>query len=103
MIVQGGGPTAVFNTTLAEIVAEAQRQQSIGSIYGARYGVEGLVRRDFVELTNLTAEALHLLRRTPGAALGSSRHGLSDEELERTVETLRPLHIDQMPLRLAGA
>src|SRR5579872_7279041 len=36
MIVQGGGPTAVFNASLAEIIVEAQRQPSVGRILGAR-------------------------------------------------------------------
>jgi hypothetical protein len=32
MIVQGGGPTAVFNTSLAAILDEAQMQPGIGEI-----------------------------------------------------------------------
>lgn len=96
MIVQGGGPTAVFNRTLAEIITEAQRDPSFGSIYGARYGVKGVIEREVLDLTGLTRGALDLLRKTPGAALGSSRHGPSDDELERMIETLRSLHIERM-------
>jgi 6-phosphofructokinase len=93
MIVQGGGPTAVFNSTLAEVVAEAQRQPSVASILGARYGMAGLVRRHIVDLTSVTAQQLDVLRQTPGAALGSSRHNPSDDELERLIETLRDFKI----------
>ena len=96
MIVQGGGPTAVFNVTLAEIIAEAQRHSSIGSIYGARYGVNGLIGRDLIDLTDVTQQTLDQLRKTPGAALGSSRHSPSDDEFERILETLRSLRIEQM-------
>jgi 6-phosphofructokinase len=93
MIVQSGGPTAVFNSTLAEVVAEAQRQPSVASILGARYGMAGLVRRHIVDLTSVTAQQLDVLRQTPGAALGSSRHNPSDDELERLIETLRDFKI----------
>jgi 6-phosphofructokinase 1 len=94
MIVQGGGPTAVFNTTLAEVVAEALRQSSVGAILGARHGMAGLVRRDIVDLTGVTPQQLNVLRQTPGAALGSSRHNPSDDELERLVETLHAFNIN---------
>jgi 6-phosphofructokinase 1 len=96
MIVQGGGPTAVFNRSLAEIITEAQHDPSFGSIYGARYGVKGVIEREVLDLTGLPAGALDLLRKTPGAALGSSRHSPSDDELERMIETLRSLHIERM-------
>ena len=94
MIVQGGGPTAVFNATLAEVVAEAQRQPSIGSILGASFGVTGLIQRDIVDVTDVSAPTLDVLRRTPGAALGSSRHRPSDDGLDRLVQTLCELKID---------
>ena len=89
MIVQGGGPTAVFNASLAEIVAEAKRQPSVGRILGARFGVKGLIRSELADMTEMTAADLELLRRTPGAALGSSRHCPTEVELDRLVETLR--------------
>lgn len=96
MIVQGGGPTAVLNRTLAEIITEAQHDPSFGSIYGARYGVKGVIEREVLDLTGLTTGALDLLRKTPGAALGSSRHSPSDDELEPMIKTLRSLHIERM-------
>jgi 6-phosphofructokinase 1 len=94
MIVQGGGPTAVFNTSLAAIIAEAQRQPKIGKIYGARFGVEGLIRGDVVDLTEVTAADLELLTRTPGAALGSSRHSPEEGEMAKLAATLHRLGID---------
>jgi 6-phosphofructokinase 1 len=89
MIVQGGGPTAVFNVSLAAIVEEAQRSERFGRILGARRGTLGLVRGDLADLSTLTADELARLRRTPGAALLSSRHKPSERELASLVETLR--------------
>lgn len=96
MIVQGGGPTAVFNISLAEIVAEAQRQPSIGRILGSRAGIRGLLRNDVVELTSLTATDLARLRRTPGAALGSSRYQPTEADLEQLTETLLQFEVDRL-------
>lgn len=96
MIVQGGGPTAVFNTSLAAIIAEAQRQPSIGSIFGARFGVRGLIAGDIADLTALSASNLDLLERTPGAVLGSSRHSPAEGELARLAAVLRRYEIDSL-------
>lgn len=96
MIVQGGGPTAVFNVSLAEIIAEAQQQPSISRIFGSRYGIRGLIDDRIVDLSDVTPAELDTLRHTPGAALGSSRHSPTDAELQRLADTLRVLNIDQL-------
>ena len=89
MIVQGGGPTAVFNVSLSSAIAEAVSQQGAGRVFGARYGMKGLVEDDTVELGTMTATDLELLRNSPGAALGSSRYKPSEGDYERVVENLR--------------
>ena len=93
MIVQGGGPTAVFNASLSSAIVEGVRQPGIGRVYGARYGMQGLVRGDTVELDRLSASELELLRLSPGAALGSSRFKPSEDDYSRMVENLRKLDI----------
>jgi 6-phosphofructokinase 1 len=89
MIVQGGGPTAVFNASLAAIVGEALRQPSVDRVLGARLGIRGLIGADLADLSEMTPADLERLRRTPGAALGSSRYSPTDPELGKVVETLR--------------
>jgi ATP-dependent phosphofructokinase / diphosphate-dependent phosphofructokinase len=89
MIVQGGGPTAVFNASLSSAIAEAVNQPGVGRVFGARYGMRGLVEDDIVELGTMTATDLELLRNSPGAALGSSRYKPSEGDYERVVENLR--------------
>jgi len=93
MIVQGGGPTSVFNASLSSAIEEATSQPGIGRIYGERYGMRGLVNGDVVELDQLTAGELQLLHDSPGAALGSSRHKPSDEDFDRMVATFRRLEV----------
>jgi len=93
MIVQGGGPTPVFNASLASIVAEGIQQPRIGKIFGARWGMKGLSQGDVVELGGMTPGELLALRNSPGAALGSSRYKPSEEDLERCVENMRRMGI----------
>ncbi len=96
MIVQGGGPTAVFNVSLSSAIAEAVSQQGAGRVFGARYGMKGLAEDDIVELGTMTATDLELLRNSPGAALGSSRYKPTKEDYDRVVENLRRLDIRSM-------
>src|SRR5665213_119649 len=96
MIVQGGGPTAVFNASLASVIAEASRQPGAGKIFGAWSGTKGLVGGDAVELTTLTAGQLARLRESPGAALGSSRFSPTDDEMQRMVEHLRRMDVRRL-------
>ena len=93
MIVQGGGPTAVFNASLASVITEALRQPSIGKIFGARSGMKGLAEGDFVELGGLGPQELLAIRNSPGAGLGSSRFKPTPEDLERAIEQLRRMEI----------
>jgi ATP-dependent phosphofructokinase / diphosphate-dependent phosphofructokinase len=96
MIVQGGGPTAVFNVSLSSAIAEAVSQQGAGRVFGARYGMRGLVEDDIVELGQMTANDLEFLRNSPGAALGSSRYKPSEDDYGRMVENLRRREIRSM-------
>ena len=96
MIVQGGGPTAVFNTSLSSAISEGVSQQGVGRVLGARYGMRGLVEGDIVELGQMTASDLEFLRNSPGAALGSSRYKPSEDDFDRMVENLRRLDIRSM-------
>jgi 6-phosphofructokinase 1 len=80
LVLQCGGPTAVLNTTLSATVARWQQQPGHGRLFGARLGLQGLVRGDWVDLTDLPAAVLARLAEQPGAALGSGRYRLDDRE-----------------------
>jgi ATP-dependent phosphofructokinase / diphosphate-dependent phosphofructokinase len=93
MIVQGGGPTAVFNASLSSAIIEGTSQTRIGRVFGARFGMRGLVNGDTVELGGMTSGELQLLRNSPGAALGSSRYKPTQDDFDRMVATLRGLDV----------
>jgi len=73
VIAEGGGPTAVINQSLAGAVLEARLFRQIERVYGARYGVRGIVNEDFVDLSAETRANLEAVGATPSSALGSTR------------------------------
>jgi 6-phosphofructokinase 1 len=78
---QSGGPTSVINSSLYGVITEASKHlESIDTIYGAKYGVEGLLDNNLVNLSSLSKEEVELLKQTPGAILGSSRHKVSEND-----------------------
>jgi len=73
VIAQGGGPTAVINQSLVGAVLEARLFPQIEQVYGARFGVRGIVDEDFVDLSAESRANLEAVAATPSAALGSTR------------------------------
>jgi 6-phosphofructokinase 1 len=45
----------------------------VASVYGARHGMRGILREDFVDLAQETSHNLELVAQTPSSALGSTR------------------------------
>jgi 6-phosphofructokinase 1 len=73
VIAEGGGPTAVINQSLVGAVLEARLFPQIDRIYGALYGVRGIVNEDFVDLSAESRANLEAIAATPSSALGSTR------------------------------
>jgi 6-phosphofructokinase 1 len=73
VIAEGGGPTAVINQSLVGAVLESRLFPQIERIYGARYGVRGIVDEDFVDLSMESRANLEAVAITPSSALGSTR------------------------------
>lgn len=80
LVAQSGGPTAAINATLAGIIEEALKSPGIKKVFGARYGIQGVLQENFIELSSVQGinEILETLSVTPAAALGSCRYKLQD-------------------------
>lgn len=89
MIGQSGGPTATLNATLAGVLRAAAAHPGIGRILGMRHGIEGALRGDFVDLSDLPKERIDRLVVTPGAALGSCRYKVREQDYERLLDLFR--------------
>ena len=82
LVAQSGGPTAAINATLAGVIEQAMKEEQIDQVYGACYGIQGVLEQKFVNLTEKvdTEEKLEKLKRTPASALGSCRFKLKNIE-----------------------
>ena len=74
---QSGGPTAVINRSLAGALRYFQQTNKDGHFYGCRNGIDGLIKGDFVDMSDMSMKDIALLEVTNGAYLGSSRTSLS--------------------------
>ena len=73
---QSGGPTTAINATLAGVIRGAIECDAIKTVYGAKNGIEGVLKKTLIDVSNMTEEDLKLLENTPAAALGSCRKKL---------------------------
>jgi len=70
---QSGGPTAVINQSLVGVIEGLKGHKAIRKVLGARHGVAGIVKEDFIDLKAAGKKLLETVAVTPAAALGSSR------------------------------
>lgn len=83
LIVHGGGPTAVLNSSLYGVITEARNHPEIDKVYGAIGGTEAILTETFLDIGSISENDLSLLLQTPGTAIGSSRFELQPEHYEK--------------------
>lgn len=89
LVAHGGGPTAVINSSLYGVIQEASSRDLVTGIFGARFGTEGLLSGDWIDLSRQPQVEIDALRHTPASALGSSRRTVEDADYERILSQLR--------------
>ena len=93
LVAHGGGPTPVINSSLLGAVREAKKHPEIETIYGARFGAEGILAGDLIDLGAVPDEKLGLLARTPASAIGSCRRKLTDADYPAVLECFKKFNI----------
>ena len=93
LVAHGGGPTAVINGSLQGVVEAARSAGFDGSIYAARFGAEGILAGDLIDLTDVPAATIARLSHTPASAIGSCRRKLTDADYPTVLETLNRFDI----------
>lgn len=98
LIAQSGGPTVAINASLSGALKRAMKYPEIGEIYGARNGIEGVLREDFAAMRPLLKEEADFVRlkKTPAMVLGSCRKRLAaqpDGEYEKILNIFRKWNI----------
>lgn len=80
LVVHGGGPTAVINSSLYGVLEEAKASGKIDKVYGAMGGSEAIFKERFFNLLQFPEEKLKLLLETPATAIGSSRYAMEEDD-----------------------
>lgn len=80
LVVHGGGPTAVINSSLYGVLEEAKASGKIDKVYGAMGGSEAIFKERFFDLLQFPEEKLKLLLETPATAIGSSRYAMEEDD-----------------------
>ena len=101
IIGQSGGPTSVINASLCGIIQEAlksvtsatNQRDCIENVLGMKYGIEGFMQNEVIDLGRETPETIERLKTTPSSALGSCRHKLKDAELPQVLEQLKKFNV----------
>jgi len=90
LIAQSGGPSMVINRSLVGAILEAKAQKSsIGKIYGALHGVQGIMQGKLVDLGRESVRTLRTVAETPSAALGSVRKKPKPEECVTILQMMK--------------
>src|SRR5260221_13093768 len=89
VIAQGGGPTAVINQTVAGAAMEVRTKRPNARILGARHGVRGIRKGDFIDLSALPDSDLKRLANTPNSGLGSTRDKPDEKYCAEILDGLR--------------
>ena len=83
VVAQSGGPSPVINNSLRGIIEPARELAEIGTVYGARHGIEGVLKEELLDLSAQPAEEVSLLRFTPAAgSIGTCRYKLKPKQTE---------------------
>jgi len=93
VVAQSGGPSPVINSTLRGLVEAARGFPQIGEVYGARHGIEGVLKEQFINLSAQPEEEIALLRYTPAAgSIGTCRYKLKshqNDDFDRCIDVFR--------------
>jgi 6-phosphofructokinase 1 len=93
VIGQSGGPTCVINRSLVACVEELKKSKEVTGIYGARHGVDGILKEEFVDMKGQSTAALTKLLDTPSAMLGSSRKKPKAEDCAKIFDVFKKYNV----------
>ncbi|HLK20778.1 MAG TPA: diphosphate--fructose-6-phosphate 1-phosphotransferase [Bryobacteraceae bacterium] len=88
LVLHGGGPTTVLNSSLAGIVGEC-RAARIGKLLGALGGAGGILKEEFADLLAESESFWDRAATSPGSVLGSSRAKITEPDFETMLAVLR--------------
>ena len=79
---QSGGPTAVINASAYGVIRTALDSDVITKVYGAAYGIQGVLNDELYDMGEEEDYELKLLLNTPSSELGSCRYKMADPDVD---------------------
>ena len=79
----------VINESLVGAVLAARKSAKIGKIWGARHGIAGILKDDYLDLRKPSVARLRAVALTPSSALGSCRLKPTAEDCRAIFERFR--------------
>lgn len=93
LIAHGGGPTPVINASLQGAIEQAKKHSEIETIYGARFGAEGILSKELIDLGAISDDKISMLSQTPASALGSCRKKLTQDDFDQIMQCFKRFNI----------
>lgn len=98
IIAQSGGPTSVINSSVVGLIKANEKYKFYDKIYGGLNGIEGILDKNIIDLSDIPKEELNEFKYTPSSGLGSCRYKMkcitdSTEEYDKLLVILKELDI----------
>ena len=78
IIAQSGGPTSVINSSVVGLIRANEEFKIFDKVYGGLNGIEGILNKNIIDLSQISSEDIDTFRLTPSSGLGSCRYKLKD-------------------------
>lgn len=89
IVAQSGGPTVAINASLAGVIDGVINSQKYDKIFGSIHGIQGVLKRNFLDLSNSSDDFIKQLSYSPAMYLGSCRFKLPNMDDDRnTYDTI---------------
>ncbi len=76
IVAQSGGPTVAINASLAGVIDGVIKSDKFDKIYGSVHGIQGVLKNNFLDLSDSSDDFIKKLSYSPAMYLGSCRFKL---------------------------
>ncbi|GAB1371671.1 6-phosphofructokinase [Candidatus Kapaibacterium sp.] len=87
IVAQFGGPTSVINRTLFGVVNELRKRNI--EVWGPIRGIDGVLKNDFLIMSDFSELKIDQIRKKPGSYLGTSKFNVNENSAPVIAEKLK--------------
>lgn len=87
IVAQFGGPTSVINRTLFGVANELRKKDI--EVWGPIRGIDGVLKNDFLIMSEFTELKIDQIRKKPGSYLGTSKFNVNENSASIIAEKLK--------------